>query len=60
MDVHLISDTAAAAMDAEGEIEDTNEEGKTTTSEATETTTTTTSVSLSDYLMTLDWTPGGQ
>ena len=57
MDVHLISDTAA--MDAEGEIEDTNEEGKTTTSEATETTTTT-SVSLSDYLMTLDWTPGGQ
>ena len=58
MDVHLISDTAAAT-DAEGEIEDTNEEGKTTTSEATETTTTT-SVSLSDYLMTLDWTPGGQ
>ena len=58
MDVQLISDTAAA-MDAEGEIEDTNEEGKTTTSEATETTTTT-SVSLSDYLMTLDWTPGGQ
>ena len=51
MDLHLISDTAA--MDAEGEIEDTNEEGKTATSEATETTTTT-SVSLSDYLMTLD------